>query len=60
MEDRAVRVMNTIVMGSTSHTLIPKVAQIISHTSKSLLKASNMKWLLKPERGCETMAEMAL
>ena len=32
MEDRAVRVLNTIVMGSNKDTVIPRVLHIISHT----------------------------
>ena len=54
MEDHAVRVMNTIVMGSSEETIIPRVPVILSHTPP-LFKA-----LIKTDRECEVRAEMAL
>ena len=42
MEDRPVRVMNTIVMGSSEETIIPRVPLILSHTPPLFKALINM------------------
>ena len=56
MGDSAVRVLNTIVMGSTNQTIIPKVAQIISHRSE-MPRVEHLRSKIKSEHRDSDVAD---